>query len=343
MSKRSTRVNFLLTLLSYARPSDSMTELAFRERFIESVPGAYLDTHGNIHVAVGESRTLFSCHTDTVARREGRQTLSYRNGVVKLSRKAKRQKFSCLGADDTAGVFIMLEMIGARVPGHYIFHYAEECGGIGSSRLADSDSAWLGESFDHAVAFDRRGTADVITRQGTRCCSDSFALALATQLNRANATFKYAPSPNGIFTDTANYADIIPECSNLSVGYEREHSSAECLNVDHVLALSDAAQRVDWATLPVDRDPVQERKDTIAYWASIRALEDRENDALHAEYDRKRSIVINMNDYLADDDYVEVSPRSYALDPEWEEVQRALERLERETQAMINEAKRDRR
>ena len=324
MPKRSTRVNFLLTLLSYARPSDSMTELAFRERFIESVPGAYLDMHGNIHVAIGESRTLFSCHTDTVARLEGRQTLSYRNGVVKLSRKAKRQKFSCLGADDTAGVFIMLEMIGARVPGHYIFHYAEECGGIGSSRLADSDSAWLGESFDHAVAFDRRGTTDVITWQGTRCCSDSFAQALATQLNRANVTFEYAPSPYGIFTDTANYADIIPECTNLSVGYYHEHTSAETLDVDHVLALSDAAQRIDWSALPVERDPIAEQAERVAHWASIRALEDRENG-------RERSIVIDMNEYLTDDDYVEVSPRSYALDPEWEEVQRALERLERET------------
>ena len=336
MSKRSTRVNFLLMLLSYARPSGSMTELAFRERFIESIPGAYLDDYSNIHVAVGESRTLFSCHTDTVARHEGRQTFNYRGGTVGLSKRAKRSGFTCLGADDTAGIFVMIEMIGARVPGHYVFHHAEECGGIGSFDLSQHESEWLSASFDHAVAFDRRGTADVITRQGTRCCSDSFAQALATQLNRANVAFDYAPSPYGLFTDTANYADIIPECTNLSVGYYHEHTSAETLDVDHVLALSDAAQRIDWSALPVDRDPIAEQAERVAHWASIRALGDRENG-------RERSIVIDMNEYLTDDDYVEVSPRSYALDPEWEEVQRALERLERETQAVINDAKRNRR
>ena len=328
-----TRVSFLLDLLSYARPSGSTTELAFRERFIEGIPGAYLDAFRNIHVAVGESRTLFSCHTDTATRHEGRQTLTYRGGTVGLSKRAKCSGFTCLGADDTAGVFVMLEMIGARFPGHYIFHHAEECGGIGSSNLAEFDNEWLSASFDHAVAFDRRGTTDVITHQGLRCCSDTFARALATQLNRANTTFDYAPSCMGIFTDTANYVDDIPECTNLSVGYYREHTNAETLDVDHVLALSDAAQQIDWATLPVDRDPVAEHAEHMAQWTrnNVRTPENHE-----------RSIVIDMSEYLADDDYVEVSPRSYALDPEWEEVQRSLDRMERELNARINAAKRNR-
>ena len=31
----------------------------------------------------------------------------------------------------------------------------------------------------------------------------------------------YATDPTGIFTDTANFVDIIPECTNISCGYER--------------------------------------------------------------------------------------------------------------------------
>ena len=49
----------------------------------------------------------------------------------------------CLGADDGAGVFLMLEMIDANVEGTYIFHRGEERGGWGSSQIAELHADYI--------------------------------------------------------------------------------------------------------------------------------------------------------------------------------------------------------
>lgn len=227
----------LLEMLSYARPADSPTTADWEARYLLTLPGAWRDTFGNIHVEIGaDSRVLWSAHTDTVADFGGRQTLhvSPDRSVVQLSRKSRKSR-NCLGADNTAGVWILTEMIGASVPGHYVFHYAEERGGIGSSDLAHHHGSWLRDRFDYAIAFDRRGTSEVITHQGCgRCASDSAGSALADLL----APLEYAISDGGIFTDTANYADDIPECFNLSAGTAHEHRPTESLDLVHVGALA---------------------------------------------------------------------------------------------------------
>jgi hypothetical protein len=144
----------------------------------------------------------------------------------------------------------MREMILAKRPGLYVFHRAEECGGIGSTFIADETPELL-DGIDYAIAFDRRGVADVITYQGWgRCCSDQFATALAAKLG-----MKYQPNPNGVFTDTANYMDYVSECTNISVGYYAEHSKQEMLDVEHIVALRDVMLSLDVTDLPAMRDP----------------------------------------------------------------------------------------
>jgi hypothetical protein len=49
--------------------------------------------------------------------------------------------------------------------------------------------------------------------------------------------------------------NIIPECTNLSCGYANEHSSNETLHLPTLVALRDACLNIDWAALPVVRDP----------------------------------------------------------------------------------------
>jgi hypothetical protein len=49
--------------------------------------------------------------------------------------------------------------------------------------------------------------------------------------------------------------DIIPECTNLSVGYHGQHSSAESLDCYHVLELLEALTRLDQSKLVSKRDP----------------------------------------------------------------------------------------
>lgn len=245
----------LLDMHTYCRPAGTATEREFIAKYVAVLPGAYQDQYRNWHVQVGESRILWSCHTDTVHNHEGRQTLHYDavNRILGLSRKSVHNGRNCLGADDTAGVFICCQMILAGIPGHYVFHYAEESGGIGSKDLVLYESEWLA-LHDYAIAFDRRGTKDVVTHQWCiRTASEVFAYSLSEALESAGIP-GYAPH-SGIYTDTAEYEGIIPECSNLSVGYQREHSHNETLDIAHLFKLLDALLRLDTSALVHDREP----------------------------------------------------------------------------------------
>jgi hypothetical protein len=65
----------------------------------------------------------------------------------------------------------------------------------------------------------------------------------------------YMPDDTGVYTDTAEFTDIIPECTNISVGYDFEHSDREELDVYHFDLLAQQAVLVDWDGLPSERDP----------------------------------------------------------------------------------------
>jgi len=58
-----------------------------------------------------------------------------------------------------------------------------------------------------------------------------------------------------VYTDTAEFVDIIPECTNISVGYDREHSEFESLDLVHYEQLSKQVLLIDWDALPTSRDP----------------------------------------------------------------------------------------
>lgn len=256
MSRTAADEREILAMFSYARPQGSATEDAFITRFLTPL-GFERDRHRNLVRTVADPRApnvrptvLFSSHVDTVARREGIQTLHYDGKTLALSRRAKRQGFSCLGADDTAGVWLMAEMVKAGVPGVYVIHHGEESGCIGSRDLADNDPDFFA-GINIALAFDRAGYADVITHQcGFRTASQGFAWSLARQLGG-----DYAPSDGGVYTDTNEYALLVPECSNLSVGYHGQHGKAETQDVPFLIDLRDKLLRVDWSKLNVERDP----------------------------------------------------------------------------------------
>src|SRR5690606_20255877 len=134
--------------------------------------GNYLMRAGPRDIADDPPRVGWCAHTDTVLAIPGRQLLSIRKGIV---RAAPAQGGNCLGADDTTGVWLLLEMIRARVPGFYIFHRAEEKGCQGSDYIARETPEVL-DGIDYAIAFDRRGYNSIVTHQiGARTASDSFA------------------------------------------------------------------------------------------------------------------------------------------------------------------------
>jgi len=162
-----------------------------------------------------------------------------------------------LGADNGAGMWLLLEMIDAGVPGTYIFHRGEECGGVGSHALAMNEPEFL-KKFDRAIAFDRKDYGHIITHQGgERCCSNEFTEALAKVMNAAFPTSpdEFKGNDTGSFTDTKSYIDLISECTNISVGYANNHGGRETQDLTYLAELREACLKIDWEALPAVRDP----------------------------------------------------------------------------------------
>jgi hypothetical protein len=240
-------------MLQFKRPMGSRTEHNFRKYFIHSIKNSWEDDEGNIHVLIARKdkkwpKVMWSCHTDTVHTSEGYQRVRLRRGEVSL---AKGDPSNCLGADCTIGVWLMREMIAAKVPGHYVFHWGEERGCIGSKAVTLKHPEYFRRA-KAIIAFDRRDDTDIITHQrGRRTASDAFAKSLMPMLPKG-----YAPSSEGIYTDSAEYADLVSECTNLSVGYMGEHSSSETVDLKvTVKLLQRIIETFDEDKLTFARDP----------------------------------------------------------------------------------------
>ena len=219
-----------------------------------------IDEKGNHIYLIGRSeehQTMFSCHLDTMQRDTDKIIPHISKddyvGGIKVGEKSS----STLGADDKLGVYLMLKMIKQRIPGLYVFHIGEECGGKGSEHLVKTHP----ELFTHikrCIAFDRRDITDVITHQRghTRGCSDEFAKALSEELNKLckKPAQLFKPCDGGIFTDSANYWHLIPECTNISIGYYDNHCAGEYF--DHwflEFMLLPAVLKLNWYKLPTVR------------------------------------------------------------------------------------------
>jgi hypothetical protein len=77
------------------------------------------------------------------------------------------------------------------------------------------------------------------------------------ELGKANDNLMHLNDDTGVYTDTAEFTDYIPECTNISVGYDHEHSQQESLNMVYFQQLANAVLLVDWEALPTERDPTQ--------------------------------------------------------------------------------------
>ncbi|WP_051070888.1 hypothetical protein [Mesorhizobium sp. STM 4661] len=231
-------------MIRYKRPAFSATEEIFVNKFIRPL-GTKTDKFGNLMKSIGDHpNTLWSCHTDTVHWTEGLQKVIHNDDTVALPESSHS---NCLGADCTAGVWLMTEMIKAKVPGLYVFHRDEENGGGGSMHIASKTPDLL-KDIDAAIAFDRFGTKSVITHQFGRCCSDDFADSLCEQLPGSEK------DDSGLFTDTANYVDHVSECTNISVGYAGHHSHKEVQNLKFLNDLKNRMIKLDTSKLRFSRD-----------------------------------------------------------------------------------------
>lgn len=239
-------LNTFLKLTSNTYPYGYEDELVSKMVECGFFPSLEKDVHGNYFYKIGDSRTVFASHLDTACKDFTPVNHIIEGNIIKTDGK------TILGADDKAGVTVMLYMMTHNIPGLYYFFIGEEVGCIGSG-LASKYGDFKGK-YDRIISFDRRGTNSVITYQsGSRCCSDLFANKLSKELNKSGMS--YVKDDTGVYTDSAEFTDIIPECTNISVGYYKEHTYNESQDIEHLIKLANACINVEWEKLPINRDP----------------------------------------------------------------------------------------
>jgi hypothetical protein len=276
------------------------------------------DSFGNYYHVIGDSDTMFIAHLDTVG------------GDVPVNHVIdgdiiKTDGTSILGADDKAGVIILLYMIEHNVPGYYLFPIGEEVGCIGSGKLSHKLSKESKEEtitlsnnkeikvklptnkklnkIRKVIAFDRMGYSSVITHQlDQRCCSDTFGKSLSNELNKFG--FEFDLDDSGVYSDSAEFADIYPECTNLSVGYFAQHTKNEIQDIKFLEELAKACVKVNWSDLPIERDP-----------KSVEYLDNYYNFFGGRGTGKNKSGYEYKNRYIYDDPYDE-TPTDYFKDME---------------------------
>ena len=251
-------------MLTYKRPEGTKYQKKFCNRYLRPVFGEP-DIFGNYVTIVGyQPRIAFMAHHDTVHKESGKQR------VIKEGNFYKSVDSNCLGADCTTGVYIILKMIEAGVPGVYVVHGAEEVGCIGSAGMVAGNPDWI-KHVDIAISFDRTGYSSIITHQlGARTCSDDFAESFANILD-----MDYQLDNGGVYTDSNEYRGVIAECTNISVGYFCQHTKSETQDINFADMLVDQLIKADWDSLVVSRDPVVEEFDYYTFsfkgggWGSL--------------------------------------------------------------------------
>lgn len=246
----------LFDMLTYMRPFDSIADNEFCKEFIEPYDPVK-DEFGNYHLVVGDNpKTMFTAHTDTVHMQSGYQAPVYFADDDFITAPLTS---NCLGADDTTGIYIMLSMIDKGVPGYYLFTRGEEYGCLGSKWIVDNTPE-IFEGIKVAIAFDRKGYEDIITEQSTgKCASVDCACQMAEMLNKYDLDMK--ASPHGVYTDTAHFNELVPECFNLSVGYFSQHTSDERQDLKFLSKFMKACLEVNWESL----EPVRKTTDLGDY------------------------------------------------------------------------------
>lgn len=270
-------IHRLIDILCLNRCDDAPGIATLLRRYFPSDRGFEADAYGNrfltIRTADGwKPRVMFTSHFDTMSTDKTREyhPLCYNKEHDVLF----RTDGNILGADDGTGLWLMLNMIDAGVPGLYAFYMDEEVGRRGSLwSLKNQPERYI--DIDAAISFDRKGTEDIVaTQRGDRCCSEEFQRVLAGCLSHDRLKTAFKGGARGSFTDSATFMDDISECTNIAVGYDKQHSEQEVQLVGFAARLREVltlrGHDLDKA-LPAKRDPTP--APTPAYWGGYRGSE----------------------------------------------------------------------
>jgi putative aminopeptidase FrvX len=145
----------------------------------------------------------------------------------------------CLGADDRAGLEIVLSLMEEFGNKESELHKSffgtliawitidEETGCIGAEHLARESK--LFEDLDMSITFDRRNERDIVWRNSWQeFCDPSYAQVFIKASRLQGMNYELA---TGSISDAVTSSENGVNSVNLSVGYNHEHSSEEMINL----------------------------------------------------------------------------------------------------------------
>lgn len=277
--------------LYHARPSYEVGTITLARSLIQKHVGRLpnMDEHGNIWLIRPYRRSedwsplpVFLAHTDTVTGFTAGLThgLELQGNLLQLSepfqnvgKMPSRKPWEppsqyvprpVLGADCGTGCWILCELYKAGIPGLYVWAANEEVGCRGTAEFVDTHEGKPGladrlssvyGSFGLAISFDRYGTESIVTHQvGTRYMSDDLAWTLSAELCAAGLMYDMEPDPGGVFTDSQLWGEMYmaAQATNISVGYDRHHTSREVQDIVFLANLRDALLGVDWRSVSLE-------------------------------------------------------------------------------------------
>lgn len=157
---------------------------------------------------------------------------------------------ACLGADDGAGLAVMLNLLQRGVLGGYCFTTGEECGGIGAQEvIRDKRGKAFLKQYKISIEIDRRGKDEIVYEQSAgECASVEFTQWLCDELKMG-----HKPSAFGSYTDVSDFAEFICENVNISAGYIGAHTTNEQVCLDYLDRLAESLSKVNWDITKVKR------------------------------------------------------------------------------------------
>jgi len=169
-------------------------------------------------IATGDIPIALVAHMDTVFAQPPKEIYYDRNKNVIWSPDG-------LGADDRAGIFLIIKILLAGFKPHIILTTDEELGGLGASVLASIHTKCPFPNLKYLIQLDRRGINDCVFYS---CITQKFI----DYISKFGFVEAY-----GSFSDISELCPAWDKCGvNLSVGYIDEHSTNERLFVNGLLS-----------------------------------------------------------------------------------------------------------
>lgn len=183
---------------------------------------------GGIYRFNNNKKPVFSAHMDMI-----REENVNKNLLVDLELKQLYRNGGTLGADDKAGINIILNLIekfGSDV--NFAITYDEEKGLKGSSKLIKNDDFLQKlKQASYVCVLDRKNPNDLVSTDNQYCEKDLF-----DYIN--SLTGNFFKVGKGTSCDHNNFKKYVAGV-NMSVGYDKQHTNDELLNLEQYKTIND--------------------------------------------------------------------------------------------------------